>query len=310
MKILVATEKPFAPVAIEKMKSIVGKKDFDLVLLEKYTEKSMLVEAVKDADALIIRSDKIGKEVFDEATKLKIVVRAGAGYDNIDLKAASDKEVVVMNTPGQNANAVAELALGMMVYQIRNQFNGTAGTELRNKKMGIHGYGHVGRITGMIARGFGMVVSSYNPYISKIIIENDGVVYEDTVEGLYRGNQYISVSLPLDDTTKGLVNYDLLSLMPPNAMLVNTARREVLDDESLLKMFAERPDFQFISDIAPNCRPEIEKNYPGRYFFTPKKMGAQTAEANINAGVAAAHQVVDFLINGKNKFQVNQFNKT
>ncbi len=305
-KVLVATVKPFAPAAVNEIKKITREAGYEFALLEKYETQADLIAAVKDADALIIRSDKATKEVIDAAENLKIIVRAGAGYDNIDLDAASAKGVVAMNTPGQNSNAVAELALGMMVYLARNRFNGKAGTELRGKKIGIHAYGHVGKLVGNIARGFGMEVFAFDPFIPKEAIEKDGVTAVDSVEALYETCQYISLHIPANAHTIKSINYALLSKMPANAVLVNTARKEVIDETDLLKVFADRADFKYISDIAPDCKDEIAEKYEGRFFFTPKKMGAQTAEANINAGIAAAKQIVNFLEKGDTTFQVNK----
>lgn len=305
-KILVATVKPFAPVAINDMKAVAERAGDELVLLEKYKDQDELKEAVKNVEALIVRSDIIDREIIDAGDKLKIVVRAGAGYDNIDLEASSEKGIVVMNTPGQNANAVAELAFGMMVYLIRNRFNGTAGTELRNKTLGIHGYGHIGRIITLIGQGFGMKGFAHDPYIDKIIIENDGVIRCLDPEELYTKSQYISVNLPANNETLQMIGYDLLKNMPKNAVLVNTARKEIVDEEGLLKMYAERPDFRYATDIAPDCKDVIEEKYADRYFATPKKMGAQTAEANINAGIAAASQIVAYFHRGDRTYQVNK----
>jgi D-3-phosphoglycerate dehydrogenase / 2-oxoglutarate reductase len=304
-KILIATEKPFAAVAVKGITEIFDQAGFETAKLEKYTQKSDLLAAVADADGLIIRSDIIDKEVIEAAKNLKIVVRAGAGYDNIDLESASSAGVVAMNTPGQNANAVAELGIGMMIYMNRNGFNGTSGTELRGKTLGIHAYGHIGKIVGAVAKGLGMMVYAYDPYIDKVIIENDGLTFINDVKELYAKCQYVSVNLPANNETKGMINADLLSLMPEGATLINTARKEIIHEDSILKMFRERKDFRYISDIAPDCKEEIVKNYEGRYFFTPKKMGAQTAEANINAGLAAARQIVGFIKNGDTTFKVN-----
>jgi len=304
-KVLIATEKPFAPAAIAQIRPIVENAGFELALLEKYSDKSELLAAVADADALIIRSDKITEEVIGAAKNLKIVVRAGAGYDNVDLAAATAAGVTVMNTPGQNSNAVAELALGMMVFQARNQFNGKAGTELRGKKLGIHAYGNVGRYVATIAKGFGMEVYAFDPFVSKENIEKDGVKALDTVEELYSTCQYISLHIPANDKTKKTIGYDILSKMPDNATLVNTARKEVIDEEGMIKLMEERGDFTYISDIAPDSKDVFAEKFEGRYFFTPKKMGAQTAEANINAGVAAANQIVNFIKNGDTTFKVN-----
>jgi D-3-phosphoglycerate dehydrogenase len=304
-KVLIATVKPFAPAAVNAIKEIFDKAGYETILLEKYPEQSDFVKAVEDVDALIIRSDKATKEVIDSGKNLKIIVRAGAGYDNIDLEAATDKGVVAMNTPGQNSNAVAELALGMMVYLIRNQFNGTAGTELRGKKLGIHAYGNVGKYVAKIAKGFGMEIYAYDPFIPKETIEKDGVKVLNSVEELYKTCQYISVNIPANEKTKNSINYELLSLMPKGATVVNTARKEVVCEESLLKIFADRNDFKYISDIAPDCKDEIAGKFEGRFFFTPKKMGAQTSEANINAGIAAATQIINYLEKGDKTYQVN-----
>jgi len=304
-KILIATVKPFAPAAIKQMKDLVKKAGYELVLLEKYNNQDELVEAVKDVDALIIRSDKITPEVLNNAKNLKIVVRAGAGYDNVDLEAATKNKVVVMNTPGQNSNAVAELVLGMMVYMARNQFNGTAGTELKGKTLGIHAYGNVGKNVARIAKGFGMNVVAHDPYVSSEIVERDGVKDYEEAADMYKNAQYISLHIPATKQTIKSINYELLKDMPQNAVLINTARKEVIDEDSLIKLMEERPDFKYISDIAPDKKDEFERKFPGRIFFTPKKMGAQTAEANINAGVAAVNQIVNFFENGDITFKVN-----
>jgi D-3-phosphoglycerate dehydrogenase len=304
-KVLIATVKPFSAQAVEEVKDVCKEAGYEVEILSKYPQQSDLVAAVADADALIIRSDKVDREVLAAAGKLKIVVRAGAGYDNVDLAAATEKGIVVMNTPGQNSNAVAELALGMMVFLNRNGFTPAAGTELRGKKLGIHAYGAVGRIVGMIAKGFGMKVYAFDPFVDPVIIKNDGVVCEESAESLYSKCEYVSLHIPANAETKGSINHALLSQMPEGATLVNTARKEVIDEEGLKRMFAERSDFRYISDIAPECREELESNYAGRVFFTPKKMGAQTAEANLNAGVAAARQIVNFLEKGDITFKVN-----
>ena len=305
-KILIATVKPFSKAAVAEVKGVFTEAGYEVEVLEKYGEQSDLVRAVKDVDGLIIRSDKVDREVIQAAENLKIVVRAGAGYDNVDLEAATEKGVVVMNTPGQNSNAVAELAFGMMVLLNRNGFNGTAGIELRGKKLGIHAYGAVGRIVGMIGKGFGMKVYAFDPYVDRVIIENDGVVCASSVEDLYSKCQYVSLHIPANDQTRGSINYDLMNKMPSGATVVNTARKEVIDEDSLLKIFQDREDFRYVSDIAPDCKAQIAENYEGRYFFTPKKMGAQTAEANLNAGVAAARQIVNFMEKGDETFRVNK----
>lgn len=305
-KILVATVKPFAPAAVDNIKEIVDKAGYEFILLEKYSDQSELINAVKDVDAMIIRSDKATKEVIEAAKNLKVIVRAGAGYDNIDLEAATENGVVAMNTPGQNSNAVAELALGMMVYLARNGYNGKPGVELKGKTLGIHAYGNVGKNVARIAKGFGMKVFAFDPFVSKETIEKDGVTAVDTVEELYSTCNYISLHIPANDKTKKSINFELLSKMPKDAVLVNTARKEVIDEEGLIKIFNKKPGFKYIADIAPDCKEEIAEKFEGRYFFTPKKMGAQTAEANINAGAAAANQIINYFEKGDTKFQVNK----
>jgi D-3-phosphoglycerate dehydrogenase / 2-oxoglutarate reductase len=305
-KVLVATDKPFAKVAVDGIRKIVEDAGFELVLLEKYTAQSDFVNAVADVDAIIVRSDKVTREVVEAGKKLKIVVRAGAGYDNLDLAACTEKNVVAMNTPGQNSNAVAELALGMMVMAARNNYDGSSGTELRGKKIGIHAYGNVGRYVAEIAKGFGMEVYAFDPFVSKADIEKDGVKAVGTMEELYKTCQYVSLHIPANDKTKKSINFELLSTMPKGATLVNTARGEVICEEGMMKMFAERPDFKYVSDIAPANAAEVAEKYPNRFFFTPKKMGAQTSEANINAGLAAANQIVKFIKTGDKTFQVNK----
>ena len=304
-KILIATVKPFSSEAVDEVKGVFQKAGDEVVVLAKYADQSDLVAAVADTDAMIIRSDKVDREVLEAAINLKIVVRAGAGYDNVDLEAATEKGVVVMNTPGQNSNAVAELALGMMVFMNRNRLTPAAGTELRGKKLGIHAYGYVGRIVGMIAKGFGMKVYAFDPYVDPVIIKNDGVVYENRVEDLYSKCEYISLHIPVNAETRGSVNFGLMNLMPEGATVVNTARKEIIDESGLIKMFQERTDFRYLSDIAPDCKEALEEQFTDRVFFTPKKMGAQTAEANKNAGVAAARQIVNFLKEGDTTFKVN-----
>ena len=306
MKVLVATEKPFAKVAIDGIKQVLDEAGYEMALLEKYTDKKELLDAVVDADAIIIRSDIIDAEVIAAAKQLKIVVRAGAGYDNVDLQAASAANVVVMNTPGQNANAVAELALGLMVYAVRNLFNGTSGTELMGKKLGIHAYGNVGRNVARVAKGFGMEIYAFDAYCPKEVIENDGVKALDSVEELYNTCQFISLHIPATAETKNSINYSLLERMPKNAVLVNTARKEVINEVELIKLMEDRADFRYVTDIMPAANAEFAAQFPTRYFSTPKKMGAQTAEANINAGIAAAKQIVGFIRDGINRFQVNK----
>jgi D-3-phosphoglycerate dehydrogenase len=305
MKILVATEKPFAAIAVKGIREVIESAGMELALLEKYTEKSQLLEAVKDADAIIVRSDNVDKEVLDAAGQLKIAVRAGAGYDNVDLAAATAHNVCVMNTPGQNANAVAELALGLMVYAARNFFNGTSGMELKDKKLGVHAYGNVGRNVARIAKGFGMDLYAYDAFCPPATIENDGVKALHSAEELYETCQFISLHIPATAETKNSVNYDLLSKTPKGTVLINTARKEVINEPELLKLMEERTDFKYVTDILPGNHAELAGKFAGRYFGTPKKMGAQTAEANINAGIAAAGQIVKFLKDGDRTFQVN-----
>lgn len=306
MKVLVATDKPFAKVAIDKIKAVLDEAAFELVLLEKYGTKENLLKAVADADAMIVRSDIIDSEVFDAAKKLKIVVRAGAGYDNIDLEAATSHNVCVMNTPGQNSNAVAELVFGLLVYAVRNFYNGTSGTELKEKKIGIHAYGNVGRNVARIAKGFGMEIYAYDAFCPKKVIEADGVKAVDSPEELYKNCNVVSLHLPATAETKQSINRSLVSLMPKGGILVNTARKEVINEEELISLMNERTDLKFVTDIMPAAHTEFNEKFAGRYFSTPKKMGAQTAEANINAGIAAAHQIVGFIKNGCEKFKVNK----
>jgi len=304
-KVLVATVKPFAPAAVNQIKEVFDEAGYECRFFEKYNGQDELIEAVKDAEALIVRSDKITPEVIAAAPKLKIVVRAGAGYDNIDLKAASDHGVVVMNTPGQNSNAVAELALGMMVYQARNHFNGTSGRELKGKKLGIHAYGHVGKQVARIAKGFGMELYAFDPFIPDEEIEKDRVTVCKTAEEMYALCDYVSLHIPANEKTVKSINYDLLSKMKEDATLVNTARKEVINEDELLKIFENKTGFQYISDIAPGNAELLIDKYNDRCFFTPKKMGAQTAEANINAGIAAAKQIINFFEHGDTTFVVN-----
>ena len=304
-KVLVATDKPFAKVAVDGIRQVVTGAGYELVMLEKYTDKADLLNAVSTVDAMIIRSDIADKDVLEAGKNLKIVVRAGAGYDNIDLAAATAKNIVAMNTPGQNSNAVAELVFGMLVLMARNNFNGSSGTELRGKKIGIHAYGNVGRYVAKIAFGFGMEVYAFDPFVKNEVIEADGVKVVSKIEDLYSTCQYVSLHIPATAQTKNSINFELLSKMPKGATLINTARKEVINEEGLLKMFSDRPDFRYVSDIEPACKAEIIEKFQGRFFFTPKKMGAQTDEANINAGLAAAHQIVNFFEKGDISCKVN-----
>ena len=303
--VLVATVKPFIPKAVEGIKKIVSESGYDFKLLEKYADQSEFIDAVKDVEALIIRSDKATREVIEVANNLKIIVRAGAGYDNIDLEAATEKGIVVMNTPGQNTNAVAELAMGMMVYFARSFYGGKAGTELKGKKLGIHAFGNVGKRIASIANGFDMQVYVFRPTHPEEVGEKDGMVFVKSAEELYSTCNYVSINIPANEQTIKSINYQLLTKMPEPAVLVNPARKEVIDEDDLLRVFEDREDFAYITDVAPDCKDVIAERYPGRYFFTPKKMGAQTAEANINAGIAAATQIRDYLEKGDTTFQVN-----
>ena len=306
MKVLVATDKPFAAVAVEGIRKEIEAAGLELVLLEKYTEKASLLEAVKDVDGIIVRSDIIDAEVIAAAENLKIVVRAGAGYDNIDLEAATAKGICVMNTPGQNSNAVAELVFGMTVMMVRNMFNGTSGTELLGKKIGIHAFGQVGRNVARIAKGFGMEVMAFDPYCPDEAMIEAGVTPVKDVNTLYKECQFISLHIPATNETKKSINYALLNQMPKGAVLINTARKEVINEEELVKLMEERADFRYVSDIAPVNAEEFKTKFENRCFFTPKKMGAQTAEANINAGIAAAKQSVGYLKEGIDRFRVNK----
>ncbi|WP_315319772.1 NAD(P)-dependent oxidoreductase [Prevotella aurantiaca] len=305
MKVLIATEKPFAAAAVEGIRKEIEGAGHELALLEKYTEIAQLLDAVKDVDALIIRSDKATAEVFDAAKNLKIVVRAGAGYDNIDLAAATAHNVVAENTPGQNSNAVAELVLGMLVYGARNFYNGKSGSELMGKKLGILAFGNVGRNVARIAKGFGMEVYAYDAFCPKEVIEAAGVKAVDNQEALFETCDIVSLHIPATPETKQSINYAIVNKMAKGGTLINTARKEVINEPELIKLMAEREDLKFITDIKPDADAEFAK-FEGRYFSTPKKMGAQTAEANINAGIAAAKQINAFFATGDTKFQVNK----
>lgn len=307
MKILVATEKPFAKKAVDGIREIVEKAGYTLALLEKYTDKGQLLEAVADVDALIVRSDKVTAEVIAAARNLQIVVRAGAGYDNIDLAAATERGIVVMNTPGQNSNAVAELAIAMMIYMARNRFTPGTGTEIQGKTLGIHAYGHVGRLVGRKGKALGMNVVAYDPFITDPeVFAADGVEQVTSVEELYKRVDFLSLHIPATNETRGSIGYKLLMSMPKGATLVNTARKEVIDEAGLMQALTEREDLKYITDIAASNQAELDEKFGKRVFTTAKKMGAETAEANINAGLAAANQIVDFLKNGNRKFQVNK----
>lgn len=307
MKILVATEKPFAKKAVDGIREIVEMAGYELALLEKYTDKAQLLEAVSTADALIVRSDKVTAEVIAAAPRLQIVVRAGAGYDNVDLAAATARGIVVMNTPGQNSNAVAELAIAMMIYMARNRFTPGTGSEIQGKTLGIHAYGHVGRLVGRKGKALGMNVVAYDPFLTDPeVFAADGVEQVASVEELYKRADYLSLHIPATEQTKGSIGYELLMSMPKGATLVNTARKEVINEAGLMQALTEREDLKYITDIAAGNQAELDEKFGKRVFATAKKMGAETAEANINAGLAAANQIVDFLKNGNRRFQVNK----
>lgn len=306
MKILVATQKPFSSAAVAGIKDIVEKAGHKFALLEKYPEQDDLIKAVIDVDALIIRSDKVTQEVINAAPNLKIIVRAGAGYDNVDLTAATAHNIVVMNTPGQNSNAVAELAIAMMIFMCRNQFTPATGSEIMGKKVGIQAFGNVGRLVGEKASAMGMSVMAIDPFIPAEKILQAGAVPAKSLEELYSSCDFISVHIPATPQTIGSIGYDLITKMPKGGCLVNTARKEVIDEDSLAKALEERQDIKYITDVAPDNIAELKEKFGVRVFATPKKMGAQTAEANMNAGLAAARQIIDFLETGNKKFQVNK----
>ena len=307
MKVLIATEKPFAKRAVDGIKEILAAADYEVVLLEKYSDKGQLLEAVADVDALIVRSDKVTAEVLEAAHNLKIVVRAGAGFDNVDCEEAKRQGVVVMNTPGQNSNAVAELALALMIFISRNQFTPGTGSEIQGKTLGIHAYGNVGKLVGRKGKALGMNVIAYDPFVTdNFVFENDGVERVESIEELYSRADFLSLHIPATPQTKGSIGYELLNSMPKGATLVNTARKEVIDEAGLLKAMTEREDLHYVTDIAPDSLAEMCEKLGKRFFATPKKMGAETAEANINAGLAAARQIVEYFVNGDTKFQVNR----
>ena len=306
-KVLLLTDKPFAQVAIDGIQKAVSEAGYELKLCEKYgTDLDRVKRVAADVDAMIIRSDKVNGEIMDAAPNLKIIVRAGAGYDNVDLEAATARNICVMNTPGQNSNAVAELAFGMMVMAVRNFYNGTSGSELKGKKLGIHAYGNVGRNVARIAKGFGMEIYAFDAYCPKELIEADGVIPVESPETLYETCNVVSIHIPATPGTRMSINYNLLGRMPKNGLIVNTARKEVINEIELVKVMEDRPDLKYVTDIMPDDHAELNEKFAGRYFTTPKKMGAQTAEANINAGIAAAKQIVGFLEEGCEKFRVNK----
>ena len=306
MKILIATEKPFAAAAVNGIKDIAEKSGHELALLEKYTDRKQLLEAVADADALIVRSDKVTAEVIAAAPKLKIVVRAGAGFDNLDLAACTERGIVAMNTPGQNSNAVAELAIAMMIFMSRNQFTPGTGMEIKGKRLGIQAYGNVGRLVAEKAKALGMEVMAFDPFVSGENMVSDGVVPAETLEQMYEQCNFISLHIPAIPATIGSVNYNLITRMPKGGCLVNTARKEVINEPELEKVLADRPDLKYVTDVAASCQAELDEKFPKQVFATPKKMGAETAEANINAGLAAAQQICDYFATGCTKFQLNK----
>ena len=306
MKILVATEKPFAPAAIEQIRAVAWAEDYELGLLENYKSVSEFQSAVSDADALIVRSDLVTNEILSVAKKLKIIVRAGAGYDNLDLDACTAHGIVAMNTPGQNSNAVAELVFEMMLYQARGGFSGDTGTELRGKTLGIHAFGNVGKYVAEISRGLGMTTYAFDPFVNDNVIVASGAKVCRKVEELYSTCQYVSLHLPANSVTIKSIGFNLLINMPFNAVLVNAARKEIINEEDLLRIFENRPDFKYLADVEPDCKPVFEEKYKGRFLFTAKKMGAQTKEANMNAGIAAAKQIVSYFKTGNEKFRINK----
>jgi D-3-phosphoglycerate dehydrogenase len=306
MKVLLATQKPFAAAAVKGITDILEAAGHEVAKLEKYEAQEDFVKAVADAEALIIRSDKVTAEVIAAAPKLKIVVRAGAGYDNVDLEAATAKGIVVMNTPGQNSNAVAELALGLMIFMARTQFTPATGSELGGKRLGVHAYGNVGRLVGQKAKALGMEVSALDPFLTDEQIIAGGADPVHSLEELYAASDYLSIHIPALPSTIKSIGYALISKMPKGATLVNTARKEVIDEEGLMKALEERPDLKYVADVMPDNYAALQEKFGARVFATPKKMGAQTAEANVNAGLAAARQIVDFFATGNCKFQVNK----
>lgn len=306
MKVLIATQKPFTPETVEGIKAILLEKGHEVALLEKYVEDSELAPVLADADAVIVRSNKITAQLISQAPKLKIIVRAGAGYDNIDLEAASKAGIVVMNTPGQNANGVAELVIGLMIFMARHQFNPTSGSEIMGKTLGLQAYGNVGRLVGQKAMALGMKILAYDPFLSKEAIESTGAEAVESLEELYRRSDYISLHIPATPQTIKSINRSLISLLPQNATLVNSARDTIINEDDLLELLKERQDLKYVADVVPHNYEELCKVAGLRVFATPKKMGAQTAEANLNAGLAAARQICDYFETGCEKFRVNR----
>jgi D-3-phosphoglycerate dehydrogenase len=305
-RVLIATEKPFAPLAVNEITGVLVGAGYEVKKLEKYASKAELLDTVKDVEALIVRSDIVDREVLDAAANLKVVVRAGAGFDNLDLPSCTEKNIVAMNTPGQNSNAVAELAIGMMIFMSRGQFKGLAGTELKGKVVGVYGCGNIGRRVARIAQGLSMRVVALDPCITKVSMDPYDVKVVQSVEELFAASDFLSLHIPSNEKTKNSINFELLSKMPKGALLINTARKEVIDEQGLKQMFEMRPDFKYISDIAPSCHEELAEKYGVRYYSTPKKQGAETSEANINAGVAAAEQIVAFFEHNDQTYRVNR----
>lgn len=306
MKILIATQKPFSKAAVDGIRAIIEENGHTFASLEKYTSDAELLAAVADADALIVRSDKVTRDVIAAAPQLKIVVRAGAGFDNLDLTACTERGIVAMNTPGQNSNAVAELAIGLMIYISRNQFTPGTGSELRGKTLGIQAYGNVGRLVASHARAFGMKIMAYDPFVPAEAMEKEGVAVAANLEELYSSSDFLSLHIPANDQTKGSIGYDLVRKMPKGGCLVNTARKEVIDEQGLIKAMTEREDLKYVTDITPDTAEEMAGKFGKRFFATPKKQGAETAEANINAGLAAARQICDYFGTGCTRFQLNK----
>ncbi|MBQ0006624.1 MAG: 3-phosphoglycerate dehydrogenase [Alistipes sp.] len=306
MKVLTATQKPFSKLAVDGIRAIIEKNGHTFASLEKYTAETELLAAIADADALIVRSDKVTRDVIAAAPQLKIVVRAGAGFDNLDLPACTERGIVAMNTPGQNSNAVAVLAIGLMIYISRNQFTPGTGSELKGKTLGIQAYGNVGRLVASLAKGFGMKIMAFDPFVPAGTMEKDGVDVAASLEDLYSSSDFVTLHIPANDQTKGSIGYDLISKMPKGACLVNTARKEVIDEPGLIKALTEREDLKYVTDIAPAAAEEMAEKFGKRFFATPKKQGAETAEANVNAGLAAASQICDYFANGCTKFQLNK----
>jgi len=305
-RVLIATEKPFAPAAINQMVGILEDAGYQVQRLEKYASKSELLDAVKDVHAMIVRSDIVDREVLEAAKELKVVVRAGSGFDNLDLVACTEKGMVAMNTPGQNSNAVAELAIGMMIFMARGQFKGISGSELKGKTAGVYGCGNIGRRVARIAQGLGMKVVALDPCITKVSMEPYDVKVVQSVDELFSMSDYLSLHIPANDKTKKSVNFELMNKMPKGATVINTARKEVIDEDGLKKILEERSDFKYISDIAPSNHVDLDGKFDLRYYSTPKKQGAETSEANVNAGVAAAEQIVAFFESGDQTYRVNK----